>query len=222
MNGTGLVQILNITQEAQDCLSAILEDSTADYGVSGHPLRNQLALYVYLNKRSAALADTPVAIDNTTPLTSTRWTIALQGDSWYPGIVFGFLIWSAGTYTQNQCVYYSGSYYIVAVASTTETPGAGVQWTLITNILGTCLNLNTNVEQTQFNAFTVCNGAVKAGASLQPLGQKIVNGSCKNWQDAANALFVGALVRSAKVNHLVIQDQDAQEIMDYVNSRFQA
>lgn len=224
MNGTGITLITAIISESSDCKTAIVQDLTTQYGQGSYPARNTLALYLILNKRSVDLVDTPIVIDNTAPLTVSQWSINLIGDSWYPGIVIGVPRWSAGAYTINQCVYHvpTTSYY-KALTSTSVVPGSDpTKWALITDILGSCLDLGTNVEQTQVNNFTACNGSVKAGNVLQPLGQLVVNGSCKNWEDSANAMFIGSLVRSAKVNHLRIQDQDAQEIMDFVNNRFSA
>lgn len=221
MNGTGLPFVTVIEGESSTCTTAYLVDQTIQYGQGSYPARNQLALYLYLNKRDINLVDTPIAVDNTTPLTVSQWLFNLLGDGWYTCLIFGFRIWAASTYTINQCVYYNGSYYR-ATGTTSSVPNTDSTWSLITNILSTCLDLGTNVEQTQTNNFTVCNGSIKAGNILQPLGQQIVNGKCRSWEDAGNALFVAALIQSAVVNHRRLDDLSGQEIMDFVNNRFAA
>jgi len=212
-----------IENESADCTTADLVDLTV-YGGSA-PNRNTLALFLYLYKRDAQDNDTPITVDNTTPLTVGTWSFSLAPpDGWYVGILFGFPLWAAGTYTMNNCVHYSdGNYYQCAVASTTSVPGTDSDWTLITDILGTVLNLsNSNVYITQTNNFTTCKAEIPVGDQLQALSQKIVQGKCKNWEDAAKALYGAALIQGAIINFRRLTLEDAQNVIDFVDNQWLA
>jgi hypothetical protein len=188
------------------------------------PARDTLALYAYLSKRDVASVDTPITISNANPTAVTYWEFDLAAsDGWYVAIVFGFPIWQAGTYALNKCVYNDGVYYR-ANQSTIEEPGTGSQWDVITDILSEVLNLaDTGVYITQTNNFSSARSeAGKLGDDLAALGQKIINGKCKNWEDAASVLFPAGLVESAWVNFRRGDNVNAQEIIDYVQERFAA
>lgn len=219
-----ITNLTAIREESADCVSAVLADLTTDYGVGGNPARSALALYTYLYKRSAALADTAITIDNSDPENVTEWGFDLitDTDGWYVAFVFNFRKWSAGTFTLNNCVYHSGSYYKVNVASTTGTPGASGDWTLITNVMTQVYGVSsTNVDVTQTNNFTTCNAdSGPIADNLADFGEKVKSGKCKNWAEAADVLFGAALIESATVNHRRSDNEEAQEIIDYVNANF--
>lgn len=214
-----LTLITDIENVSADVTGAQLVDLTT-YG-GANAARNALALYLYLYKRDAQSSDTAVTIDNTVPTSVTAWDFTLAGDGWYRAILFAFPIWSAGTYTLNACVYYSGSYYVVNAASTTQTPG-GANWTLITDILGTVLNLSgSGVTIGQTNNFTTA--IIEAGTlgdNLQDLGPKIRAGKCKNINDAVGALYGEGLIDSAWMNFERGDNVEAQEIVDYLSSNW--
>lgn len=214
--------ITSIQAESADNSAAILYDLTTDYGVGGNPARNTLALYLYLYKRDVELNDTAISVDNTNPTAVTQWSFSLAGDGWYPAIVFGFKIWAAGTFTLNQCVYHSGSYYKCNAASTTGTPGVSGDWTLITNILTEVLNLgSSNVYITQTNNFTTSTASSGPIADeLADFGEKVMSGKCRDWNEAAKVLKGAALIQSALINHRRNDNQQAQEIIDYVNTQY--
>ena len=220
--------ITKIRNESADLLTAELVDLTEDYGVGGNAERSELALYLYLWKRDVELNDTEVTIDNTSPTTVTAWLFNLAGDGWYVAIVFGFYIYSgAETYDEDDCVYYptTGLYYKCLQDGTTGiTPvaGLGTEWEAIADILADVIDLDSNVFITQTDNFTKAAGQKKSGDILQPLGQKLINGKCRNWEDAASSLVVRGLLQSAQYNHQRSQNQNGQEIMDYINDRFAA
>lgn len=209
--------VTDIENVSADLTTASLVDLTT----WGSPARNAVALYLYLYKRAADLTNTQLTVVNTSPLSVTSWSFTLTGDGWYVAIVFAFPIWSAGTYTLNNCVYYNGNYYVVNTASTTQTPGGG-NWTLITDILATVLNLsNSNVTIGQTNNFTsaICE-AGPLGDNLADLAPKIRAGKCKDINDAVRVLYGESLIDSAWMNFERGDNVEAQEDVDYINSAF--
>jgi hypothetical protein len=218
-----ITNLTAIQNESSDCTTAELADLTTSYGQGGNPARSGLALYVYLFKRDSALSDTAVTIDNTDPLNVSRWSFSLVSgvDGWYVAFIFNFRIWAAGTYTLNNCVYHSGSYYKCNAASTTGTPGVSADWTLITNVMTQVYGVsNTNADVNVTNNFTTCNADSGVIAdNLAEFGEKVKSGKCKNWADAAQVLFGAALIESAVINHRRADNQEAQEIIDYVNTQ---
>lgn len=213
-----LTIITDIESVSADLSSASLVDLTT-YGGS-NAARNTLALYLYLYKRDASLSDTAVTVSNTDPLNVTSWSFTLAGDGLYRAILFEFPIWAAGTYTVDSCVYYSGSYYR-ANTGTSQTPG-GANWTLITDILATVLNLSgSGVTIGQTNNFTT--GILEAGTqgdALQDLGPSIRSGKCKDWNKAADILYWEGLIDSAWMNFERGDYTEAQSIVDFITANW--
>src|SRR6476620_10482761 len=111
--------------------SAQLVDTT-DYTTQG-VARNTLTVYAFLVKRDVNNSDSPITIDNSNPLSAIDWSFDLPSqDGNFVAQMFGFPIWSAGTYMLNQCVYKSGDIYFCNQPSTTETPSMiATDWTNI-------------------------------------------------------------------------------------------
>lgn len=211
-----------IENESADLVTGVLVDLTT-YGGS-NPDRSDLALYAYLFKRNANLEDTSITLVNTSPTTVNQWSFNLSlKDGLYVAIVFGFPIWSAGSFTADQCVYHDGVYY-KANTGTSEEPGTGSDWDTITDILDEILTLDgSGVYITQTNNFSTARSeAGKLGDNLAALGQKIVSGKCKNWEDAASSLYPAGLIESAWVNFRRGDNVEAQEIIDFVQNRYAA
>lgn len=212
--------VTSIQNESADLTTAQLADLT----VYSSPARNTLALYLYLYKRNANQDDTQITVDNSLPTSVSSWEFTLAAsDGWYVAILFGFPIWSAGSYDANKCVYHSGSYY-KANTTTVGTPGVSGQWTLITDILGEVLNLSgSGVYITQTNNFSTARSeASPIGDAVAQFGQLIRSGIPKNWEDAANILFPDGLIESAWVNFRRGDNVPAQEIMDYIQQNYTA
>lgn len=213
-----LTDIENISASLE---TAELVDLTTYGGANAD--RDELALYLYLYKRSAELVDTPITIANTDPLNVTAWSFTLAGDGLYRAIVFAFPIWAAGTYNLNNCVYHSGAYY-KANTTTTGTPGVSGDWDTITDILAEVLNLaSSNVTIGQTNNFTTANAEANVvGDYLVDLGPLIKQGKCKDVNQAAQVLLLEGLIDSAWMNFERGDVVEAQQIIDYVNSQFAA
>lgn len=208
--------ITDIENVSADLSVAYLQDIT----LYSTPARNTLALYVYLAKRDADNNDTFLTISNSAPLTATSWQFALPSqDGNFVSNIFGFNIWGAGTYAQNACVYYSanGNFYI-ANTSTSQTPGGG-QWTLITDVLATATN-NSSVYQTQtYNWSSARAQTGQLGDAMATLGQLIIEGKCKSWENAGNVITAAAIVESAYVNFRRTDYSTAQKIIDWVDAQ---
>ncbi len=215
-----MVFLADIQNVESNLATAQLVDLTT-YGGS-NPDRDTLALYLYFYKRAADNTDTPLTIDNSSPDTVTAWDFALPSqDGNFVYIIFGFEIWSAGTYDLNDCVYHSGVYY-KANTSTSGTPGASGDWDVITDILAEVLNLGSgNVTITQGYAFsTAVAEAGPIGDAMATVGPRIVNGTCRNLNEVAGTLYGAALIESAWMNFRRQDYTEAQEIMDFVDQQF--
>lgn len=209
--------VTDIENVSADLSIAYLVDLTT-YG-GGNPARNALALYLYLYKRDAQSNDTQISVDNSNPLTVTQWSFTLPSpDGIFVAVIFGFDIWQAGTYSNLDCVYYNGAYYRANTA-TSQTPGSGGNWTLITDILATCSG-NATVEQSQTYNFSAARAeAGQLGDAMADLGNKIKDGKCKNWEEAAAVLTGAGLIESAWTNFRRGDYSNAQSIMDFVDAQ---
>jgi hypothetical protein len=218
-----MVFVLDIQNVSSDLSSAQLVDLST-YG-GANPDRDTLALFLYLYKRDASMVDTAITVSNTAPTTVTEWDFALPTeDGNFVYIIFGFPVWTAGSYTIDNCVEYAGVYY-KALTTTSATPGTDpTKWAVITDILSEVLNLsNSNVTITQGYAFsTAVAEAGPIGDAMAALGPKIIAGACKNLNDASATIYGAALIESAWMNFRRQDYTQAQEIMDFVDQQFAA
>ena len=118
-------------------------------------------------------------------------------------------------------MYYNGSYYR-ANTGTSGTPGVSVDWTLITDILGTVLDLSgSGVTIGQTNNFTTAIlEASTQGDALQDLGPSVKAGKCKDWNKAADILYWEGLIDSAWMNFERGDYVEAQEIVDFITANW--
>lgn len=212
-----LTFITSIQQVSADLTTGFLVDSTV-YGGS-NPARSSLALYVYLVKRDALNNDTYLTIDNSSPLTATEWMFTMPTqDGNFVANIFGFNIWTAGTYNNNACVYYgsNGNYYI-ANTSTSSVPGADGTWTLITNIQQTATGNSTVYQGQTYNFSAAVAQSGSLALALADFGNNVKIGRYKSWEDAAQVLIGPALIQSALTNFRQGNYTNAQSIMDYVD-----
>jgi hypothetical protein len=186
--------------------------------------RNTLAVVVFLVKRDALNNDTSITINNSSPLTATSWSFALPPqDGLFVANLYGFIIWSAGTYTLNQIVYYNGNFYYANAASVTDTPGSS-DWTLIpvANIQIVIAGLSpapSNLSQTQTYNFTTPH--IQTGilaTTLADFGLLVTEGKPRNWSQASGVLSGGSLLKSAYTNFAKQNYTGAQSIVDYLQA----
>lgn len=215
-----MVFITAIENVSSDLATAELSD-LSQYGGS-NPDRNELALYAYLYKRDAQNNDTQITLNNDNPTTVAAWSFTLPAaDGVFVAIIFGFYIWSAGTYPSGTCRYHSGAYY-KSNTSTSSTPGTDGTWDVISDILAECTG-NATVEQTQtYNWSAARSSSGPIGDALADLGPKIIRGKCRDWNDAAQVLQGAGMINSAYMNFLRGDYQDAQSVIDFVQANMAA
>ena len=130
--------------------------------------------------------------------------------------MLGILSWSAGTYSANSAVYYSGSVY-KSNTSTSQTPG-GSQWDLVTDL--TTLVGNSTVEQSQ--TYNWSGDRARAGVigdSMAAFGANYIQGKCKSWNEAGAVLTGAGLIESSYTNFRRASYDISQEIMDFVDKQ---
>lgn len=211
-----ITYVTQIERESADGTTAVLKDYTSYTS----PARNALALFIKFVKRSAALVDTAITIDNSAPLSATEWTFNLAGDGWYYATIFGFPIWSAGTYTVNQCVYYSVTQrYYQAKGTVSSVPTNTTDWNYLPD--PTLIELTaTNVEINNTHNFTSGQSEILTGDQLEQLADEIIDGKPKDWEDTTIALLGLALLNGAWVKHYRVKNQQAQSIIDFIIQRY--
>lgn len=214
-----LTFIADIQGWSADLNSAILVDETV-YGGS-NLARSSVALYLYFYKRSADLVDTQISVDNSQPLTVNQWTFTLPAnDGVFVGILFAFPIWQAGTYNQNAAVYYQvNSNFYIANTTTSQTPGSGGQWTLVTDVLGQITGISP-IDQGQFYAWSSARSqAGPLGDAMADFGNSIKQGRCKNWEGASSIITGAAVIESAFTNFRRGNYVNAQQDIDWVQQQ---
>ncbi len=218
---------MTFVEDIQNISAGLSTGQLVDISTYGgaNPDRDQLALFNYFYKRDASMVDTQITLDNTSPLTVVAWDFALPAqDGLFVYITFGFPLWSAGSYTVGNCVYYvTGGAYYRALTTTSATPGTDpTKWALITDILGEVLSLaNSNVYITQGYAFsTAVAEAGPIGDAMASFGARFISGKCKSLNDAAIVTFGADLIESAWMNFRRSNYTEAQNIIDYVDQQF--
>lgn len=187
------------------------------YG-SPNPARNELALILLLFKRDVNQVDTPISIDNTSPLTAVQWSFTLPTpDGIFVGLFYGISLYQAGVYANLSVVYYNGVFYR-SNKSTSGTPGISADWDVVTDYQ-LVFTGNSTVQQSQVYMFSAARAqAGSLGDVLSDLGPTIKDGRCKDWEAAAAAITGGALVESSYANFRRGDYVNAQAIMDYVDA----
>lgn len=218
--------ITQIERESADCTTAIVKDYT-DYGIDDAPVRNTIGLFVKLVKRSASdpPVDVPVLIDNTTPLTVSQWTISIAetGDGWYYMTLFGYPLWTAGTYSKDKCVLYSnGNCYKAKADGISSLPTVSADWDLITSPTDSTIEAleNSGIYLNNTHNFTTCHAEIPVSDQLEQLADQITNGRPKDWEDTTTALLGRALINGTWVNHYRVKNQRAQVIVDFINQKY--
>jgi len=211
--------ITQIERESANGTTAVLKD----YTVYTTPARDEIALFLKLVKRSAELVDTAITVDNNTPLTMTEWTFNLAGGGWYYASLYGFPFWAAGTYDENNCVYYldNGRYYRCLIDGVSAIPTDTDFWEDITDDPTVIEEMdNTNVAVNFTHNFTTYDAEIPVGDELESLADQIIDGVPKDWEDTTLALLGLALLNGAWVKHYRVKNQQGQRIVDFINQRY--
>lgn len=214
--------VTDISEQSADLSTAVLFDLT-NWGNSGNPARNTKALFLQLFKRDINNVDTAITIDNSSPLSVTQWNFQLAAtDGNYPAVIFGYEIWSAGSYEAGNCVYYSvdGKYY-QALSDTSAVPGSDeLIWKTLTDPTSIENEENTLVDVGYTMNFNTGHIEIPISDELETLADKIESGKCRDVDQLLKSLKGVALLNGAWVNHWRIKDTQAQAIVDFVTSKY--
>jgi hypothetical protein len=213
----------DIENVAADLSTAWLVDLT-NYTSQGVP-RNTIALFASLWKRDATSSDTVITITPINPATDVQWQFALPTeDGEFVTVLIGVPNWVAGTYSEYQTVFYNQNvYYVSNPAGTSQTPG-GSDWTLVqwANVYTTLTGLPSfpsNVSQTQIYNYSTAHVSTGVLAdAMSDFGLKVVNGQCKDWNEAAGVMTGGALIDSGWTNFRKQNYVVSQQIMDFLQA----
>lgn len=141
-------------------------EDTGDYHVTTNPTGYSTpnpdfadyAHYAIVRKKGVNGTDDEVlTLETYNPLTATEFVAPRLTDGWYEGNSLKVTKWTAGTYAAGIVRYYSGSIYIAAT-STSATPGADADWTLVTDLED--IEGNDSVEENAFGKVTAYNADV--------------------------------------------------------------
>lgn len=141
----------------------IVTDTTGAYNVTTNPggygtpnnAFADYAHYVILRKKGVGdTADAVMTLDTYNPISATSFTATRTLDGWYEATKLNITIWSAGTYASGTVRYHSGVVY-VSNTSTSQTPGAGAEWTVVSDL--TTIEDNATLIATIEGRVTVYN-----------------------------------------------------------------
>lgn len=211
-----------IERESADGSTAVLKDYTS-YGVDSVPDRNALALWIKFSKRSAQSVDNPVTMDNNTPVTVTEWTFNLAGGGWYYATIYGFPVYAAGTYNENNAVHYAtnGRYYRCKADGVVSIPTVSADWEDITADPTVIEGYeDTNVAINNTHNFTTYDAEIPVSDVLEDLADQITDSNPKDWEDTTTALLGLALLNGAWVKHYRVKNAEGQVIIDFINQKY--
>lgn len=131
--------------------SLTFRDITGAYNASSNPggygapnaLFTDYAHYAIIRKKNInGVDDVVMAIDTYNPISATEFTITRDKDGWYECKKLNITIWSAGTYPSGTVRYHNTVVY-KANTSTSQTPGAGAEWDVVSDL--TTIEANNTV-----------------------------------------------------------------------------
>jgi hypothetical protein len=122
--------------------SVIFTDVTGAYNAltnpTGYGTPNDafadFAHYAIIRKKNVNDVDDEVlTLETYDPLTDTEFTADREIDGWYEGTKFTIRKWTAATYPSGTVRYHNGVIYL-SNTSTSQTPGAGAQWDIVSDL----------------------------------------------------------------------------------------
>lgn len=153
-------------------------DTTGDYDAvtnpTGYGAPNDafadFAHYVIIRKKNNNDVDDEVlVVDAYSPISATEFTATRDKDGWYEVAKLNIRIWSAGTYASGTVRYHAGSVYL-SNQSTSETPGAGSDWDVVTDL--TEIETNNTVLVTPEGRVTAYDADVYWSKRIAEITQK--------------------------------------------------
>lgn len=175
-----------VVQFAFSAQGLTFSDVTGDYNAVTNPTGygapndafSDFAHYALIRKKNVnSVADEILALDVYNPISATNFTADRDRDGWFEGKKFNIRIWSAGTYPSGTVRYHSGSIYM-ANTSTSQTPGAGAQWDVVTDL--TTIENNATVIITAEGRVTVYDADVYWSKQIMKNSQGGKCGLCED------------------------------------------
>lgn len=161
-------------------------DGTGDYDAGDNPGGygapndefSDFAHYAIIRKKNVNDVDDEILeLDAYNPLTATEFTTERAVDGWYEGTKLNIRIWSAGIYNVDTVRYHSGVIY-KANTLTSQTPGAGAQWDVVTDL--TTIESNNSVTVTRDGRVTPYNADLYWGKQIAANSKQGKCGICQD------------------------------------------
>jgi Ca2+-binding RTX toxin-like protein len=126
-SGTGFVTAEDVTGAYH------VTDNPTGYGAPNDAFADFAHYVIIRHKNVNSVADEVLTLNLYNPLSATEFTATRTTDGHYEVTKLNIYIWSAGTYAADTVRYYAGSVYL-SNTSTSQTPGAGAQWDVVTDL----------------------------------------------------------------------------------------
>jgi hypothetical protein len=164
----------------------ILTDTTGDYDASTNPtgygapnaLFTDFAHYAIIRKKNVnSVADEVLVLELFDEGTAKEFKATRTKDGWFEGNKLTITKWTAGTYASGTVRWHNQVVY-KANTSTSETPGAGIQWDVVSDL--TTIEGNATLTETIDGRVTVYNADTYWSKQIAANSQKGLCGVCED------------------------------------------
>jgi hypothetical protein len=164
----------------------IFTDVTGAYNASTNPTGygapndafTDFAHYAIIRKKNVnSVSDEVLALDAYSPVTDTVFTTDREIDGWYEGTKLTIRIWTAATYPAGTIRSHNGVIY-EANTSTSQTPGAGAQWDVNSDLED--IETNSTVTVTRDGRVTAFNADLYWSKQIAANSMEGKCGICKD------------------------------------------
>lgn len=108
-------------------------DNPTGYGAPNDAFTDFVHYAIIRKKNVNDVDDSILTLDAYNPVTATEFEADRDVDGWYEGTKFTIRIWSAGSYAAGTVRSHNGVIY-EANTLTSQTPGAGAQWDVVSDL----------------------------------------------------------------------------------------
>jgi hypothetical protein len=166
--------------------TVVFQDTTGAYNAvtnpTGYGAPNaafaDYAHYAILRKKNVNDVDDEVmTLASYSPITDYVYSADRSVDGWYEGILLLITPWTAATYPVDTVRYYAGSVYI-SNQSTSQVPGAGAQWDVVSDL--TTIEDNSTVYAVREGRVTAFNADVYWSRQIARNSQRGHCGICED------------------------------------------
>lgn len=162
----------------------IFTDTTGDYDASTNPTGygapnaefTDYAHFAIIRKKNVnSVADVVLALDSYDEVTATEFKATRSVDGWFEAVKLNILVWTADTYPADTVRYHNGVVY-KANTSTSQTPGVGDEWDVVSDL--TTIEDNSTVTATIDGRVTVFNADLYWSKQIAANSEKGLCGVC--------------------------------------------